>query len=226
MAGPRAAGRNPPADGPAADAAGVKVHDVTAPLGPETRPWPGDTPFELAFTARIGDGDACNVSAITTSPHTGTHADAPLHVADDGAPVDRLPLEPFLGPALVLDRDEALGMDADGLARAVPRGFRVLLRSGRGDHRDFPERIPGVPPAWIGAVAERGTPLLGVDLPSLDPVDSRELAAHHACLRHGIQVLENLALADVTPGRYRLAALPLRLEGADASPVRAVLIEE
>lgn len=204
----------------------MKVHDITAPLGPETRPWPGDTACRLDFTARIADGDVCNVSAFTTSPHTGTHVDAPLHVTDDGAPVDRLPLASFLGPAVVLDRDEALELDADGLAGAVPRGCRVLLRSGRADHRDFPERIPGVPPAWIDALAGRDAPLLGVDLPSLDPVDSRELAAHRACLRHDIQILENLALADVPPGRYRLAALPLRLEGADASPVRAVLIEE
>lgn len=199
---------------------------MSAPLGPATRPWPGDTPFRLEATARIGDGDACNVSALTTSPHNGTHADAPLHVTEDGASVDRLPLEPFLGPAVVLDRDEALGLDADGLAAAVPRGCRVLLRSGRTDHRTFPDRVPGVPPGWVEALAGRGTPLLGVDLPSLDPVDSRELAAHRACVRHGIQILENLALADVAPGRYRLVALPLRLEGADASPVRAVLIED
>lgn len=203
----------------------MKVHDVSAPLGRETAPWPGDTPFELERTARIEDGDSCNVSAFTTSPHNGTHVDAPLHVDPGAAAVDGLPLEAFLGPAVVLDREEALGTDADGLVGIVPRGSRVLLRSGRADPRSFPDRIPGVPPAWIDALAEREAPLLGVDLPSVDPAFSEEMPAHHACVRHGIQVLENLVLVDVPPGRYRLVALPLRLEGADASPVRAVLIE-
>lgn len=203
----------------------VKIHDVSAPLGRGTEPWPGDTPFERTATARIADGDACNVSAIRTSPHNGTHADAPLHVLEDGEPVDRLPLEAFVGPAVVLDRGRALELEGDALADAVPRGHRVLLRSGRTDFRSFPARVPGVPPAWIEALAARDAPLLGVDLPSVDERDSRELPAHRACLRHGIRILENLDLSGVDPGTYRLVALPLRLEGADASPVRAVLLE-
>lgn len=203
----------------------MKVHDVSAPLGTETEPWPGDTAPELAFTARIADGDSCNVSAVRTSPHNGTHADAPLHVEDGGAAAAELPLEPFLGPAVVLERDRALGLEGEALARAVPAGRRVLLRSGRSDFRRFPDRVPGLPVPWIEALAARDVPLVGVDLPSVDDLDSRELPAHRACLRHGIQVLENLDLSDVAPGSYRLVALPLALEGAEASPVRAVLLE-
>lgn len=203
----------------------MRIHDVSAPLGAGTEPWPGDTPFELDETARIADGDACNVSALRTSPHNGTHADAPRHVVEGGEAVDRLPLEPFVGPAVVLERERALGLEGEALARAVPGGHRVLLRSGRSDPRSFPDRVPGVPVDWIDALAERDVPLLGVDLPSVDDRDSRELPAHQACLRHGIQILENLVLDGVEPGGYRLVALPLRIEGADASPVRAVLIE-
>ena len=204
---------------------GVRLHDVSAPLGPGTEPWPGDTPFELASTARIADGASCNVSALRTSPHNGTHADAPLHVEEGGEPVDELPLEPFIGPAVVLDRERALSLEGGELARAVPEGHRVLLRSGRDDFRRFPERVPGLPVSWIDQLADRAVPLLGVDLPSVDERDSRDLPVHRACLRHGIQILENLDLAAVDPGPYRLFAPPLRLEGADASPVRAVLVE-
>lgn len=203
----------------------MKLHDVSTPLGPGTEPWPGDTPFELTPTARIADGASCNVSAIRTSPHNGTHADAPLHVAEDGEAVDGLPLAPFIGPAVVLERERALALAGEDLARAVPRGHRVLLRSGREDPGRFPDRVPGLPVGWIEALAERAVPLLGVDLPSVDERDSRELPAHRACLRHGIQILENLDLRAVAPGSYRLVAPPLRIEGADASPVRAVLVE-
>lgn len=203
----------------------MKLHDVSARLGAGTEPWPGDTPFEITYTARIADGASCNVSALRTSPHNGTHADAPLHVEEGGEPVGELPLEPFIGPAVVLDRERALELRGGELARAVPEGHRVLLRSGREDPRRFPARVPGLPVGWIEKLADRAVPLLGVDLPSVDERDSRDLPAHRACLRHGIQILENLALAAVEPGRYRLVAPPLRLEGAEASPVRAVLVE-
>lgn len=203
----------------------MKIHDVSAPLGEATEPWPGDVPFELEAVARIAEGDACNVAALRTSPHNGTHADAPRHVVDGGEDAAGLPLAPFVGPAVVLERERALGLEGEALERAVPEGHRVLLRSGRTDFRTFPDRVPGVPAGWIDALAGRAVPLLGVDLPSVDERDSRELPAHRACVRRGIQILENLRLEGVEPGVYRLVALPLRLEGADASPVRAVLLE-
>ncbi|MFB6241043.1 MAG: cyclase family protein [Gemmatimonadota bacterium] len=199
--------------------------DVSVPLSAATEPWPGDAPARLDPTARIADGDAVNLGRLTTSLHNGTHVDAPLHVREGGAPVDRLPLRAFMGPAVVVDAPEALETDPGGLGRLVPRRHRVLLRWGRSDHASFPERVPPVPPGWIRRLAERDVPLIGTDLPSLDPVESRELPAHGACVEAGIQILENLVLADVEPGRYELRALPLRLEGADASPVRAVLID-
>lgn len=162
---------------------------------------------------------------LTTSLHNGTHADAPLHVRDGGRPVDRLPLRAFMGPAVVVDAPEALDADARELERLVPRRHRVLLRWGRTDHASFPDRVEPVPAGWVRRIAERDVPLLGTDLPSLDPLDSRELPAHGACVEAGVQILENLVLADVEPGRYELRALPLRVRGADASPVRAVLID-
>lgn len=129
-----------------------------------------------------------------------------------------------MGPAIVLDAPEALELSGSALESAVPEGARVLLRWGRKDHRSFPDRVEPIPPAWIRRLAGRGVPLLGTDAPSVDAVDSTELPAHHACVGAGIQILENLALAHVDPGRYELRALPLRVRAADAAPVRAVLV--
>lgn len=199
---------------------------MTAGLEEGADPWPGDVPVTLDATARIRDGAACNVGAIRTSLHNGTHADAPLHVEEGGDDAASLPLRPFLGPAAVLDRDRALARDPGDLGGMVPAGHRVLLRSGRLDFGRFPDRVAGVPPAWIRGLARRQVPLLGVDLPSLDPVDSREMPAHRACVEAGLQIVENLDLSGVRPGLYRLVALPLRVEAGDAAPVRAVLIEE
>lgn len=196
------------------------------PVSADTEPWPGDTPPELRPVWRMEDGASVNVDRLTTSLHNGTHADAPRHVVEDGSPVDRLPLGPFVGPAAVVDAPGIFSLRGSELAREVPRGHRILLRWGRRDHQAFPAEIPGVPPEWIGELAAREVPLLGTDMPSVDPLDSEALPAHRACVRHGIHILENLVLADVAPGGYRLVALPLRLVGADASPVRAVLIEE
>lgn len=203
----------------------MRIHDVTAVLGQGTAPWPGDVAMRLEATAEMGEGGTCNVGAIRTSLHNGTHVDAPYHVREETPTVDALELEPFLGPARVLERPSA-GEDPMALAGEVPRGHRVLLRTGRDDFRRFPEDFPGVPPEWIEALAGREVPLLGVDTPSVDPPESEELPAHHACVDSGIRILENLDLSDVRPGTYRLVALPLRIRGGDASPVRAVLLEE
>ncbi len=165
------------------------------------------------------------MGSLTTSLHNGTHADAPLHVVESGASAGALPLGAFMGPAVVLDAPEALELSGSALESVVPEGDRVLLRWGREDHRSFPDRVEPVPPAWIRRLAGRGVPLLGTDAPSVDAVDSRELPAHHACVEAGIQILENLVLDHVDPGRYELRALPLRIRAADAAPVRAVLIE-
>lgn len=203
----------------------MKIIDISVPLSAGVGPWPGDTPFELGLVARIADGSSVNVGALMSSVHNGTHADAPFHVTDSGAKVGELPLDAFIGSAVVVEADIALELRGDSLEAAVGRGTRVLLRWGRTDYSRFPEAVHEVPPEWIDELATLDVPLLGTDQPSVDPVDSKSLDAHHACARAGIQILENLVLSDVAPGRYELVALPLRLMEGDGSPIRAVLID-
>jgi len=205
----------------------MPVYDISRPLGIATEPWPGDTPFALAWGMRMAEGASCNVSAITLSPHVGTHADAPYHYSDAGAVMDAVALEPYLGEALVVDVPDRTCVTAADLVARVPAGTRrVLLRTRGRTRRDlhaFDRGFTCLDPDAVALLARLGCILVGTDAPSVDPLTSQELPAHKACLRHGILILENLELAHVPDGSYELIALPLRLEGADASPVRAVL---
>jgi len=205
----------------------MKIIDITHPHSNQLAPWPGDTPFNFQLVARLRDGASCNVGKITTGIHSGTHLDAPYHYNENGATIDTLPPEIFFGPARVfrapgcelIGREVFAGLDGS----ATPR---VLIRTNACDDKtEFPPRIPTLAPdvpAWLG---EQGVRLIGLDVPSVDQVDSKTLPIHHALDAANIIILENLDLRLVATGCYELIALPLRITGADGSPVRAVLID-
>ena len=200
--------------------------DISVLVQPGTPEWPGDVPFSCGWTCRIADGAAINLSSVAGSPHVGTHADAPLHVHDAWPASDSLPLDAFVGPALVLDvraaRDDELPLDPDDPRLAGVE--RLLLRTGRCiADGTFPSGWPTVREATARALAARGLRLLGVDAPSVDTRESKSLAVHHALFGAGAFVLENLDLRSVDEGPYELLALPQRLAGLDAAPVRAAL---
>ena len=199
--------------------------DISRPLSPATAVWPGDRPMEWAWTTRKGDTMAVNLGAFSMSTHAGTHADAPLHVQSDGASIDALPLEAFVGPALVINVDAPIIHPEHVPSSSPPRVlFRTPHSHLSADAWD-PDWTP-LDPNTVQALRERDVVLMGTDAPSVDPIDSTDLPAHHALIEAGIVTLENLALADISPGRYELLALPLSLPGADAAPVRAVLRTE
>ena len=149
------------------------------------------------------------------SPHVGTHADAPSHVIAGGAAMGEVPLEAYIGPARVIDLPVKGEVGADALPPRSLRVPRVLFRT-RG--KAF------LSPLAALRLVERGAILVGTDALSIDPADADDLPAHRTLLSRGVALLEHLALDAVEPGDYRLVALPLRLEGLDASPVRAILI--
>lgn len=214
---------------------GRVLYDLSLPIGPGTPEWPGDRPFDCGWTLRQEDGGSVNLAWIAMSPHVGTHADAPLHVLADGEPSDRFPLDVFRGRAHVVELPDRLraaasptaaGIGIADLAGLIPEGAeRVLLRTGA-TIRDgtFPAAWPSLTAECVGALCERGLRLLGVDAPSVDPREDRELGAHKALFGAGAYNLENLDLAGVPAGEYELVAYPLRLAGLDAAPVRAVLL--
>lgn len=201
--------------------------DATVPCGPGTPPWPGDTPFDCGWTLRIATGASVNLSSVTMSPHVGTHADAPLHVKEGGRPSDAIPVQPFNGLVHVVDvRDLTGAITRAQLAERLPvaEPARLLLRTGQSVAEGrFPFVWPWLDAALAVDLTQRGLVLLGTDAPSVDDKDSKTLDTHHALFDHAACVLENLDLRDVTPGAYELRALPMRLQGLDAAPVRALL---
>jgi arylformamidase len=202
------------------------ILDISVLVRPGTPEWPGDVPFSCGWSCRLADGASVNLSSIAGSPHVGTHADAPLHVRDGWPASDALPLEAFLGPALVLDVSDApagpLALDADDARLAGCE--RLLLRTGRTiADGSFPSDWPVLSADTARSLAARGVRLVGVDAPSVDERESKTLEVHHALFGGGAYLLENLDLRGIAPGRYELVALPQRLEGLDAAPVRALL---
>jgi arylformamidase len=206
----------------------IPMIDATRPLHPGLGVWPGDQPFRLEWTSRVATGDPVNVGAVRMGVHTGTHLDAPFHLFDGASTVDRVPIGTLVGPATVVDArgrgSIGRALVADALSRSAGCE-RFLFRTGAwaaaGDR--FPTTFPCIDSEAVSALREAGALLVGTDAPSVDPFESTELNAHRALLSAGICILENLLLDDVEAGRYDLIALPLRIVGADASPVRAIL---
>ncbi|WP_288254117.1 arylformamidase [uncultured Hydrogenophaga sp.] len=200
--------------------------DISPPVHAGAPVFPGDTAYAQQWVASIGPGCPVNVSAITLSPHVGSHADAPLHYDPAGAPIGEVPLETFIGPCRVI---HAIGVGPlvrlEHLAHAmkdVPP--RVLVRTyARMPQDAFDNDLPAFAPETVERLADLGVVLIGIDSASIDPASSKTLDSHQVIRRRGLRVLENLLLDDVPEGDYELIALPLKLTTADASPVRAVL---
>lgn len=205
---------------------GRRILDISQVLRPGLPVWPSDTAFGQAQTWQIEAGSPVNVSALTLSTHSGAHADAPLHydaAAPDIAAVD---LEPYLGECLVIDARCCGALIEPGHLPDLAGVRRVLFRTyDRFPHDAWDAQHSAIAPATIRALARAGVILIGMDGPSLDPQDSKVMAAHKAVLAADMRVLEGLVLDDVPPGRYELIALPLAIAGGDASPVRAILRE-
>ncbi len=200
--------------------------DISPPLRVGMGVFPGDAIFQTAPTFTIGPNCPVNVAEIAMSTHCGAHADAPLHYDPNGASIDQLDLADFIGPARVIDargKNPLCGFDdiAAALDGAPPRLlFRLMERL---DPMLWPTGFRALAPDMVERLALRGVRLIGVDVPSVDPETSKELASHMVCRAHDLRIVENLVLADVVPGDYELIALPLKLAGLDAAPVRAVL---
>jgi len=209
-----------------------RILDISRPVQAGIPVWPGDTPYAYQRTWKLGGGCPVNVGQVTMSLHTGAHTDAPYHFDDAGTPIADVDLAKYLGPCVVVyARPGAaahggllpsdLPADAAPLLQHAPR---LLVRMYDARPTAFDEHLPHLTSELADWLAERGVVLVGVDSDSMDAFDSKDLAAHHRLARHGIAILEGIDLSAVAPGVYDLVALPLRLVGADASPVRAVLV--
>jgi arylformamidase len=201
--------------------------DISPPICAGIATWPGDTPFSMRKISTFDDG-ALDLGTIETSLHVGAHTDAPLHYHPDGVAIDEVGLDAYYGSCEVVDvaarRGQRFGID--DLAK-FPDASRVLLRTGTfPDPSHWNNDFAAPSPELIDALGDAGCKLVGFDTPSTDLMESKGLPAHRALMKWGMANLEGLVLSHVEPGLYTLSAFPLRIPGADASPVRAVLIRE
>lgn len=205
----------------------ARWYDITRSLTPEIGVWPDDTPFRLERVLDPEDGASVTVTTITVSAHTGTHVDAPSHFEPGAETIEQLPLAPYWGPAQVVTISKQKGPlhpeDFSGIDLGAAPRLLVHSSASRIEPEVFPAHIVHPSPGLVGRLAECGVMLYGTDAPSMDAISDRELPGHRALLRHGIAILEGLLLADVPDGIYELSALPMKIEGGDGSPVRAVL---
>jgi len=203
-----------------------KLWDISPSVDENAAVFPGDTAYSQTLHFSLAPGCPVNVNSITLSPHTGAHADAPLHYANGESSAGELDLVPYLGPCRVIHcldcgplvLPEHIAHALDGLPP------RVLLRTSRSASQAW-DAFTAIAPETLALLASKNTCLIGIDTPSVDPATSQDLPSHHQLLAHGLRVLENLVLDEVAEGDYELIALPLKLTRADASPVRAVLRE-
>ncbi|HWO97050.1 MAG TPA: arylformamidase [Bacillus sp. (in: firmicutes)] len=199
--------------------------DISQRLDENTAVWPGDTPFTYKVNWSKEESGSVNVGQITMSIHTGTHIDAPFHFDNEGKRVIELDFNLYIGPARVIHLPDKTSIGVDDLRDFDLDGVtRLLIYTGAWKNRTvFPESIPHLEPEVAAYLSKCGVRLIGLDLPSVDPLDSKELSVHHELTRHGLHILEGIVLDSIAEGDYELAALPLPLVEADGSPVRAVL---
>jgi arylformamidase len=201
--------------------------DATVPLSADLPTWPGDPDVAVEPLARVAEGDPASLSRIEMSTHAGTHVDPPFHFLEDGATVDEMPPEVGLGPARVVA--VAGGeVTADGVAAAdVDEGERVLLRTRNAEEdwarEPFREDFVHLTTEAAEALAAARPRLVGVDYLSVAGYQRNEEPVHEALLGAGVWILEGLDLSEVEPGPYEMVCLPLRVEGGDGAPARALL---
>jgi arylformamidase len=212
----------------------MKIWDISRTLSDDLAEWPGDEPFHFRLTRKIAEGQSVNLGAIGMSLHNGTHADARFHFDTNGESIEKAPLEIYLGRAAVVDLTQAFSQskekhlitveDLQPHSEEIAESSRLLVKTGRWDDSTvFPNQVPVIAadvPSWL---QKNGVKLLGLDLPSVDEIDSKSLQNHHALADAGIAIVESLNLSGVAPGIYNFAALPLKIAGGDGAPMRAVL---
>jgi len=206
----------------------MKLIDISPLLSPRTAVWPGDVGFTREVCMDTDSGDHMTLSSINTTVHLGAHADAPNHYRPHSAGISERALERYYGSCQVVRVELPRG------ERIRPHHVKEAITSSRVlFHTDsFPN-----PEHWnsdfnalsaelVHALAEQGVELVGIDTPSIDLQEDKQLESHQAVAQHDMAILEGLVLTQVQPGEYTLCALPLKIEAADASPVRAILISE
>jgi len=209
----------------------MKLHDITATLSPALPFYSENDPFDAKKILQLKNGDACDLSRITMSSHTGTHADMPLHFIEDGANCANIQLDYFYGKAKVIhiNLETHRNITKEDLTpHCINQDDRILIDTGQSIHMDKPliKNYIALMPDAAEYLALKKIKTLGFDYISVDPYNSPTFPVHKILLGSGIVIIEGLVLHNIPAGEYILSALPLKFENGDGSPVRAILIKE
>jgi arylformamidase len=201
------------------------IYDITPPITERLQVWPGDTAPSRQVLYDLRKGDNITLSTLHATVHLGAHADAPSHYAAGAPAIHERDLTYYFGSCQVVRVEVPRGtrVTPDRLPPEI-RAARVLIATGTyPDPERFNTDFSALSPELVRRLHDQGVRLVGIDTPSVDLFDSKDLPSHQMFLRWDMAILEGLALRDVPEGLYELIALPLRLVGFDASPVRALL---
>jgi arylformamidase len=207
----------------------TRIFDISVPVVDQGLVYPGNPAIHISPSTEVSKGASSNLSLISFGSHTGTHVDAPKHFFDAGSTVDRLPLNALIGPARVISfPDSVMSVTADLLRPLKLDGLeRVLIRTRNSSfilEKEFHPDFTYLAPDGADYVASIGVKLVGVDYLSVEQFHSGHHKTHRTLLERGIVIVEGLDLSGVEPGEYAFCCLPLRLEGLDGAPARAVLM--
>jgi arylformamidase len=196
------------------------IHDVSVPLRTGMVVYPGDPEFSIERVMSLAAGDVANVSRIDLGVHTGTHVDAPLHFVDGASSVEALDLDVLVGPAVVVEVPGTGDIGADAVVDGAERILFKTRNSAAWAEDGFYEDYASISPEAATRLVEVGARLVGVDYLSVGGVET-----HRTLLRAGVIAVEGLDLRGIEPGTYSLVCLPLKLDGSDGAPARAILVD-
>ena len=198
--------------------------DISIELSQDVAEWPGDTPFSFTLPVTKADSGSVNIGKLEMSTHIGTHIDAPFHFDNDGKTVEALDINNYIGIATIIDLENKVEITRESLEAFKISGQILLIKTNAANDKSaFPKDVPTLTQDAIDYLAENNVKLFGIDVPSVDKITSKTLAVHHALHERDIMIIENIVLDGVKPGDYEFIALPLKIKGADGSPVRAVI---
>ncbi|NBX36380.1 MAG: kynurenine formamidase [Planctomycetes bacterium] len=212
--------------------AATDIIDISPLFSPRLAVFPGDEPIVREVKLDMKRGDNITLSALRATVHLGSHADAPSHYGRDGRAIDEQPLDLYWGPCEVVQVRAGVRPPSGRVARAdldvgpgwQPRFERLLIATrSYSNPEQWDGSFLGLEPTLVDVLADRGVRLIGIDTPSVDTADSKDLPTHARFLARGVAIIEGLVLRTVTPGDFEFCGLPLRLEGFDGSPIRAAL---
>lgn len=205
-----------------------RVWDVSVADRPDMHFYPGDPTLEQTQVRAIKRGDVANLTHLSLGAHTGTHVDAPAHFIDGAPTLEQVPLDRMVGPAQVLDLRGRAAIDAAVLRRyEIHAGDIVLFRTDNSERwakPGFQKDFTYVTCDAAEYLVERRVKTIGMDYLSIEEFGSKDFAVHKLLLGAGVLIIEGLDLREVAAGPYLLSCLPLKLEGVDGAPARAVLM--